>query len=250
MPCIPVQIPGAFGLVCTRGGRRPKPCSICGQPSARLCDWRKPNGKSCSKPLCERCAVPGGPDVDWCPSHRGTAAPELPARAPDPLAPVDLLVLGCVATKRQIPAPAAELYTSQLWRARRHYAEPSGLTWCIFSALHGLVRPDKVLAPYNVSFSDRDRRGEWRVALSARAADQISSRGFRAVELHAGVDYLVDLVPLLVQRGIDARRPLQGLGIGEQLAWYTAQARQHASVPVAQLPLFIDDSTLSGDDRP
>ena len=63
----------------------------------------------------------------------------------------DLVILGCVATKRDEPAPARNLYISPLWERRRAYAEASGARWFIFSALYGMVEPDRVIEPYDVA---------------------------------------------------------------------------------------------------
>ena len=58
---------------------------------------------------------------------------------------VTAVLLGCVSQKRDSPAPAKDLYRSQLWRRRRAYAEASGRPWMILSALHGLVDPEALL---------------------------------------------------------------------------------------------------------
>ena len=82
MPCNPVNLPGdAYAIVCTRGGRRPKPCAYCGMPSSRLCDYplRGPKaGKTCDEPMCTRCATRPDPreDVDYCRAHAAAIATE------------------------------------------------------------------------------------------------------------------------------------------------------------------------------
>ncbi|MCC6914040.1 MAG: hypothetical protein IT566_10095 [Rhodospirillaceae bacterium] len=35
------------------------------------CDWPTEDGGTCSKPVCTYCARHVGPDVDYCPFHRG-----------------------------------------------------------------------------------------------------------------------------------------------------------------------------------
>ncbi len=81
MPCIPFQTKdGATGIICTgrRGRRR---CSTCKNAWTSLeCDYPMPDHKSgtCDKPLCARCAVSIGPNVDHCPHH----PKELPAHQP------------------------------------------------------------------------------------------------------------------------------------------------------------------------
>lgn len=69
MPCWTVKLPdGTVALVHGRGSK-PKPCSVCGQPGGRLCDFPLGGGKTCDASLCGRCAVPIAKDVEYCPSH-------------------------------------------------------------------------------------------------------------------------------------------------------------------------------------
>jgi hypothetical protein len=71
MPCIPFEVNGARGFICTRGQRRRK-CSVCKRPTAsRECDWKKPKKKSgtCDAPLCDRCTFSPAEDKDLCPDH-------------------------------------------------------------------------------------------------------------------------------------------------------------------------------------
>ncbi len=62
-------------IVCRRGVRRKAaPCSIhsCTKPHTRLCDFRltgRKEGKTCDAKLCDDCAMPAGPGLDYCPPH-------------------------------------------------------------------------------------------------------------------------------------------------------------------------------------
>lgn len=75
---------GVRMIVCGRGHRapKPKPCAACGTETAGyvLCDFKisEPvirggqqtrRARTCDKPLCKRCAVHVGEDIDYCPSH-------------------------------------------------------------------------------------------------------------------------------------------------------------------------------------
>lgn len=57
------------------------------------------------------------------------------------MASARVVVVGCVATKLDRPAPAKDLYVSPLFARRRRYAEAIGDLWVIFSAKHGIVGP-------------------------------------------------------------------------------------------------------------
>jgi hypothetical protein len=132
------------------------------------------------------------------------------------------VLVGCVSLKNRVASPAKDLYRSELFRRRRLYAERSGLPWLIVSALHGLVAPDDVLQPYDVAIarlSSSERR-----SLGDRIAAQLEERfeplRGRVFEVHAGDEYVVTMLSALRSEGVRLTRPLQGLRIGEQLAWY------------------------------
>lgn len=62
----------------------------------------------------------------------------------------DLILVGCVQTKRPVASPAAELFDSPLFAGRRSYALQAGMPWYILSAKYGLLAPDDVIGPYDV----------------------------------------------------------------------------------------------------
>lgn len=73
---------GMRAIVCGSGRRKRKRCD-CGAPATRECDFQiamardfGERGRTCDKPLCDRCAVHVGEDCDYCPGHldspRGT----------------------------------------------------------------------------------------------------------------------------------------------------------------------------------
>lgn len=109
MACNPFVVKGASGAVvgvgfaCTRGDRRIRPCSSCGQASTLLCDEPlrgSKKGKTCDAPLCRGCAVEVGPDRHLCPPHAratkgdgiatASSARATPAHADDPVFTVRL----------------------------------------------------------------------------------------------------------------------------------------------------------------
>lgn len=70
MKCTPITLPnGVTGIAC-RSRQPTKRCKKCGAVSTILCDFKPtPESKTCDKPLCRRCAVNVGPDLDHCPDH-------------------------------------------------------------------------------------------------------------------------------------------------------------------------------------
>lgn len=69
-----------------------------------------------------------------------------------------VVVIACGAAKIDRPAPAGELYSSQNFKFHRRAAEALaariGGRVVILSALHGLVDPETVIAPYDVKMGD------------------------------------------------------------------------------------------------
>jgi len=124
-------------------------------------------------------------------------------------------LVACGKAKLDHPAPARDLYTGTLFRFARAYCERTYDTWYILSARHGLVLPEAVIAPYDQTLAgaSRDARRRW----ATWVADQLWALGVEGrFYLHAGEDYADFLAPQLSV----VRRPLQGLGIGQQLHWY------------------------------
>ncbi len=163
----------------------------------------------------------------------------LPA-AEQPAIPADIALIGCVKTKLDRPIQARDLYVSQLFARRRAYAERHANRYYILSAEYGLVRPETVLAPYDTALAEQSgdyRRawGQWVLAKLIRAEHVLRDL---LIEIHAGDEYAQAVVPLLAQSGATVRRPLAGLPLGEQLAWYDRQG-----VPAALIGIHDSEPT-------
>jgi hypothetical protein len=139
---------------------------------------------------------------------------------------VTAVLVGCVSQKLAVRAPAKELYRSPLWRCRRAYAESSGRPWFILSTLHGLVDPDELLDPYDLSLAqlsapERTAWGERAVEALAKRLGVLSDAIF---EVHAGRDYRTAIAAPLERRGARIEAPLAHIsGVGRQHAWYVAR---------------------------
>ncbi len=137
-----------------------------------------------------------------------------------------IVVLSCTRRKGHEAAPAEELYTSEWFRKARAYAEATGGRWFILSAKHGLVEPRQVLAPYEHSLREMPawRRRCW----GRNAAIEIGRRITRPtrVVFLCGSPYrepVLEFLRYCTGHPVEAVAPIEGLGIGQQLAWLTAQ---------------------------
>ena len=134
-----------------------------------------------------------------------------------------IYLLSCVAQKRTNPAPARDLYISSWFQKARSYADRTGLPWFVLSAKYGLVHPDKVLAPYELTLNTMrvaDRR-RWASGVLAQMEPRLE--GANSVVFLAGLRYREFLGPALQRLGVDVSVPMERLRIGEQLKWLTRE---------------------------
>lgn len=136
---------------------------------------------------------------------------------------VRLYLVACTKTKAPTARPARDLYAASDWFAKaRAYVEALGAPWFILSAEHGLLDPDKIVAPYETTLlrMSRTERRRW----GLRVLDQITEAGVlgRPVTFLAGRVYRAELEPGFA----DHAAPMLGLGLGEQKAWLVQAARE------------------------
>jgi hypothetical protein len=138
-------------------------------------------------------------------------------------------LVGCVKEKATTVQPARDLYVSTLFTGRRFYVGRSCDQWWILSAARGLVHPDDVLAPYDVTLKDarRVQRRSWTRSVLDAIDKQVQPEAGDVFELHAGAEYRdFGLVDGLRGRGCRVEIPTEGMRIGQQLRFYQ-HAREH-----------------------
>ena len=97
-------------------------------------------------------------------------------------------LVGCVKSKQSRAAPAKDLYVSPLFRGRRKWVERSCSRWLILSALHGLVEPDAMLEPYDMTLvtASSDQRHQWARQVLDSLVLQFGDLPGLTFEIHAG----------------------------------------------------------------
>ena len=132
---------------------------------------------------------------------------------------MSLYLVSCVSQKLAIPAPAKDLYISSLFQKSRAYVERLGQPWFILSAKYGLVHPDQVIEPYDLTLNGMgvaDRR-RWSDTVMSQLQPHLN--GVNEVVFLAGRSYCKYLKPQLVKRGVAVLDPMKGLQIGRRLSW-------------------------------
>lgn len=133
-------------------------------------------------------------------------------------------LVGCASQKLQRPAPARELYVSQLFRKASAYVEANTDRWYILSAKHGLVHPDTVLEPYDVRFGGKHQRDagpiwDWADRVAGQLREELADVSDVELIVLAGEQYRT----VLYRTHYRATVPMEGMGIGQQLGWLTRE---------------------------
>lgn len=153
-------------------------------------------------------------------------------------------LVGCGKSKLTRPAPAKDLYTGNLFRLARAYAEKTCDGWGILSAKHNFVLPDEVLKPYDFTMKqiDKDHRQQWIWRTQSllfqklpwetyRTKDgYLKIRGIRFVFLAGGAYEIA-----VEKNGYTVTFPLWGMGLGNRIQWL---GRQLKKPQAAQATLF------------
>lgn len=132
-----------------------------------------------------------------------------------------IVLLSCVKLKRDHRCRAGDMYTSDLFHKMMAYAEslkPKRIF--ILSAKYGLLSPDDVIEPYNLTLKKRkasERRLWARSVIDAlRQSCDLAADQFVFL---AGVPYRENLVPHIKHYTV----PMEGLDFGTQLQWLGRQ---------------------------
>lgn len=126
-----------------------------------------------------------------------------------------VVLIGCSATKLERAAPARDLYTGRVFRESVKYAEAIGARWFVLSALHGVVAPETVIEPYDVTLTKLSK-GE-RLSWAGMVAEQLDALGAPSrITVLAGAEYVAGCERYGRHRTFDA--PLAGLGNGARYA--------------------------------
>jgi hypothetical protein len=128
-------------------------------------------------------------------------------------------LVACASQKLQCPAPARELYVSQLFKKASAYAELNCDRWFVLSAKHGLVHPDAVLEPYDLRLGSQmcPPVTEWAEGVRKQLREELNGIEDLTLVALAGEQYRTVLRDIPWPYEI----PMKGLGIGQQLGWLT-----------------------------
>lgn len=137
-------------------------------------------------------------------------------------------LISCTKSKSDRRCTAREMYwRSALFRFAFRYASSRYQRVGILSAKYGFLLPDDVIEPYEMTLKTMrvNERKSWAERVLEQMADRMDLDGIASIYFHAGQEYRSYLIPLVEAMGKKCFVPLEGLGIGRQLAWYKANLR-------------------------
>lgn len=122
--------------------------------------------------------------------------------------------ISCVSLKRKEPCMAKDMYVSPLFKMSRRIVERRTSRWFILSAKHGVLDPNQLIEPYDVTLTrmPKKAREDW----ATKVRKQIKQvAGDDDIVVLAGDYYIAPF------KGITNKvlNPLDKLEIGERLQW-------------------------------
>lgn len=76
---------------------------------------------------------------------------------------MQIALIACCGEKKQESCKAEDIYKSPLFLLSKTWVKKRNLKWMILSAKHGLLNPDKIIDPYNLSLNNfkKDDLKKW-----------------------------------------------------------------------------------------
>jgi hypothetical protein len=138
-------------------------------------------------------------------------------------------LVACTSKKENFQTWARELYSSEWFKKASDHADENFDAWWILSAKHGLVHISDVINPYEKRLSTKKAdKEEWSEMVIGQWMMMLVEEGLLEEELEvtflAGKDYRENLEGIFSNRPeLQTSKPLEGLGIGQQLSWFNNQ---------------------------
>ena len=130
-----------------------------------------------------------------------------------------IALVAFVSKKNNRPMRARDLYISDWFNKASAYAEKVSDEWFILSAKYGLIDPNVIIEPYDVTLNKMpiSKRRTWSLRVMQDFRPMLE-KGDHIVIL-AGKGYREFLIQPLRDIGCQVEIPMEGLRIGEQLSW-------------------------------
>lgn len=133
-------------------------------------------------------------------------------------------LVSCSKLKLDFKCKAVELYSkSNLFKKASSYAHKNYDKWFILSAKYGLLDPEVIVDTYDLSLNSmsKSERLDWSSKVFFSLIQEIKIDD--EIYFHCGEIYRKHLIDLFSERNYRCHVPLLGMGIGQQLHFYTRE---------------------------
>lgn len=134
-------------------------------------------------------------------------------------------LVSCGKQKRNTPCCAKDMYTGTYFLLSRRYVTTRTLVWGILSAKYGLLNPDDLIAPYDLTLS-KVTIGERRCWCD-RVKQQIETLFGRPEIIFVGGGLYLEAL-----NTFNVVAPFSGLPIGKQMKAINHALHDHQTLPV------------------
>jgi hypothetical protein len=132
---------------------------------------------------------------------------------------MEIALISCTKLKQDYICQAQKMYLpSALFRKASTYIRNNYDVWFILSAKYGLLKPEEIIEPYNITLNKFSKKEL--VAWSEKIYLEMARYPITAIDFYAGEKYRSELIPMLEKNNVRCKVPLRGLGIGQQLHFY------------------------------
>ena len=129
------------------------------------------------------------------------------------------VLISCSKSKGSHPDLARNIYDSPMFGKSMMVAEGWGAPFSILSAKYGLLDPNKVIEPYDLTLKGQSKqfKAEW----AARVDDQLrkSIDPNKRLIVLAGDDYYAPLIDASAAQPLNFSAPMRGLSLGNRLVF-------------------------------
>jgi cytoplasmic iron level regulating protein YaaA (DUF328/UPF0246 family) len=134
-----------------------------------------------------------------------------------------IALISCTKLKQNYPCASSEMYQkSTLFKKASGYINELNYDkWFILSAKYGLVSPNEIIEPYDETLNNM--KSTQIKVWSDSVLNELMKNTIEEVDFYAGEKYRKYIIPQLEGKGIKCNVPLKGLGIGQQLGFYTRE---------------------------
>lgn len=134
-------------------------------------------------------------------------------------------LISCSKSKGGHRDLARNMYVSSLYRKSVMAAQAWGLSFSILSAKYGLLDPDQVIEPYELTLkgASKEFKSEWACKVDAQIRVSIDTK--KHLIVLAGDDYYAPLIEAGMKSPLNFLAPMRGLSLGNRLAFLNQTIR-------------------------